>query len=119
VDAIGPILPPPSTLAADALAEAAVRSTGGDKAQSAEQAAKDFESILLQRLLDSMKRTIPESGLLPGGITEQMNDIFWMYLSQELGRQGGLGLWKQLAARFQAAAEPDAPGEAPTLEPSP
>jgi len=117
MDGIGPILPPPATLAGDAVAEAALRSKRAGAAQTAEQAARDFESILLSRVLESMKRAIPDSGLLGGGIGEQVKDIFWMYLAQELGRQGGLGLWKQLASQFRQAAEGTAAAtDAPTLE---
>ena len=84
---------------------------------SAEKAAKDFESVLLLRLLEEMKRTIPESGLLETGITKQVQDIFWYYLAQDMASKGGLGLWKELHARFTTAAGPE---PAPTpAEPAP
>ena len=64
------------------------------------KAAKDFESVLLHRLLGEMRRTIPESGLLSNGISKQLEDIFWMYLAQEMAERGGLGLWKELYKQF-------------------
>ena len=61
------------------------------------KAAKDFEGLLIYKLLDEVKKTIPESGLLGGGAqTRQMQDIFWHYLSDELANQGGFGMWKQI-----------------------
>jgi Rod binding domain-containing protein len=69
-----------------------------------EQAAKDFESVLLHRLLGEMKRTIPDSGLLSSATTRQMQDLFWMYLAQHLADNGGLGLWKQLHRQLGEAA---------------
>jgi len=81
---------------------------GASGAGSTEEAAKGFESILIYRMLEEMKRTIPESGLLETGVSGQMQDIFWYYLAQEMARQGGMGLWRQVEAGFggQAAAPP-------------
>ena len=64
------------------------------------QAAKDFESVLLHRLLGEMRRTIPESGLLSNGISKQLEDIFWLYLAREMADKGGMGLWKELYREF-------------------
>ena len=65
-------------------------------AEDAEQVAKDFESVLLQKLMEQMQRTIPESGLLSSGITKQIQGLFWFYLAQETADNGGLGLWKEI-----------------------
>jgi len=84
----------------------------------AEKVAKDFESVLLGRLLEEMDRTIPESGLLEGSTTRQVKSMYWSLLAGEMARQGGLGLWKQVhhsALRQYSAAQGDAPA---TLEPS-
>ncbi|MBS3734230.1 MAG: hypothetical protein KGY99_04815 [Phycisphaerae bacterium] len=83
---------------------AAEARAAADKASSPDQAAKDFESVLLGKLLDEMKRTIPDSGLLSGGITKQVQDIFWMYLARDLADSGGLGLWKDISRAYGAAA---------------
>ncbi len=69
---------------------------------SAEQAAKDFESVLIYKLLDEMRKTIPDSGLLDSAASEQMEGIFWLHLAQEVADKGGLGLWKELAAKISA-----------------
>jgi Rod binding domain-containing protein len=72
------------------------------------KAAKDFESVLLGQVLNSMKDTVGESGLLSGADGEQVQGIFYMYLAQELGTSGGLGLWKQIYASMKRMADPKA-----------
>ena len=67
---------------------------------AAEKVAKSFESVLLNKLCDAMQATVPDSGLLEGGM-EQTQSIFWLYLSQDVGSKGGLGLWKQLYKQIQ------------------
>jgi Rod binding domain-containing protein len=64
------------------------------------QAAKDFESLLVHELLKEMKQTIPDSGSEDSG-NEQVQGMFWSFLSQEVANQGGLGLWKSLYRQMQ------------------
>ena len=76
--------------------------------KEAEAAAKDFEGILLNKMLEEMERTISRSGLLDSGISKQVQSMFWFYLSQDLARKGGIGLWQDLqgqVGRYQAAAQ--------------
>ena len=77
---------------------------------AAMQAAKDFESVLLTELLNQMKKTIPNSGLLETGISEQVGDLFWMYLARDLGSKGGLGLsqeiYRQMGGDQSAQVDP-------------
>ncbi|OHB45972.1 MAG: hypothetical protein A2178_03510 [Planctomycetes bacterium GWC2_49_10] len=60
------------------------------------QVAKDFESVLLSKVFDEMRNTIPESGLVEDETSGQMQGIFWMYLSQDVSQKGGMGLWKEI-----------------------
>jgi len=69
-----------------------------------QQAAKDFESILLHKLLDGMKKTIPESNLTGSSESRQMQGLFWSLLAQDLSDKGGLGLSKDLYAQWSQAA---------------
>jgi Rod binding domain-containing protein len=71
------------------------------------QATKDFESLLVHELLKEMKQTIPARGE-DDAAGEQIQDMFWSYLSQEVSNKGGLGLWKSLYRQMSAAA-PAAP----------
>jgi len=64
-----------------------------------EQAAKDFESVLIHKLLQEMANTVDESPLLDEGAGQGVKDMFWYYLAQDLANKGGLGLWKQIAGR--------------------
>jgi len=60
------------------------------------QIAKDFESVLLNRMLDQMKNTIGNWGLEKDGPSEQVQGIFWMYLARDMANNGGIGLWKDI-----------------------
>jgi Rod binding domain-containing protein len=60
------------------------------------QIAKDFESVLINKMLDEMKNTIGSWGFEKDGPSEQMQGIFWMYLARDIGENGGLGLWKDI-----------------------
>ena len=64
------------------------------------QIARDFESILLNKLLNEMKNTIGDWGFEKEGTTEQIHSIFWTYLGQELADNGGIGLWKNFYEAF-------------------
>ena len=75
------------------------------EAKQAEKVAKDFESVLLHRLLEEMKKTVPESELFGGAQSRQINSMFWMFLSQDLADSGGLGLWRDIYSQMM----PDAP----------
>ena len=69
---------------------------GGITEQNKIQAAKDFESVLLGKLLDEMKKSIGDWGLEESAAFNQTQGIFWLYLSRHLSDNGGLGLWKDI-----------------------
>ena len=79
-----------------------------------EKAAKDFESVLLNQLMQEMSRTIPESGLVNSGISKQMQGIFWSFLAEEVADNGGLGLWRDIQRYCTGLSQTDPP--APTVE---
>ena len=60
------------------------------------QIAKDFESILVTKLLDEMKNTIGDWGFDKDGAAKQIQGIFWLYLAGDIANNGGLGLWKDI-----------------------
>ena len=64
--------------------------------QKKEQIAKDFESILLSRLLDEMKNSIGDWGFEESASSEQIQGIFWLYLGRHLANNGGLGMWRDI-----------------------
>lgn len=67
------------------------------------RAARDFESVLLHKLLDEMQRTVPKSGLLDDEMGEQVQSIVSMHLSQEIASKGGIGLWQELHRQMEAS----------------
>jgi Rod binding domain-containing protein len=89
------LLAPPAAAARLSLPEPA---RDGDVLQENRkvQAAKDFESLLIGKLVDSMKETVGQSGLLEEEGSEQMTALFWMHLATALSEQGGIGLWKDI-----------------------
>ena len=119
------MIPPPTTadfagsLSATGLARALEKPTTDPK--QAEDAAKDFESVLLHKLLEGMDRTVPKGSMLDSGATRQVRGMFWYYLAQDVARQGGLGLWKSIHEDMQrkmGSSAPQGAAQTPTVESS-
>ena len=70
------------------------------------EVAKSFESILVQQLLSVMKSTVSSSGLLEDQGSQQMQDMFYSFLGQEVGGKGGIGLWKDIYASMNEMERP-------------
>jgi len=85
--------------AADAAATRAARAAEAPPDAAGIKAAKDFESVLLHKLLQEMARTVDDSPILDDSAGKQVKDMFWYYLAQDLADKGGLGLWKQIAGQ--------------------
>ncbi|MCY2931660.1 MAG: rod-binding protein [Planctomycetota bacterium] len=73
------------------------------------QVAKDFESLLLTKVIEEMAKTVEDSGLDEDGAAQQVHDMFYYNLSQDLAAKGGLGLWKQIARQLGAPASVSQP----------
>jgi len=76
------------------------------------QVAKDFESILINKMLDEMKNTIGSWGFEKDGPSEQVQGIFWLYLARDIGNSGGLGLWKDIYQFLNNAEKANTAGKA-------
>jgi Rod binding domain-containing protein len=70
--------------------------------------AKDFESVLLMRLLDEMKNTIGDWGFEQDGASKQVQGMFWMCLARDIAGKGGLGMWKDIY-KFMTEADKSKP----------
>ncbi|MGB2823917.1 MAG: hypothetical protein WBF17_23260 [Phycisphaerae bacterium] len=81
------------------------RPEAGRNDKALRQAAKDFESVLLHKLLEEMQNTIPESGLAGSGTTKQLHGLFWTFLAKDIADKGGLGLWKDLYSQWAGSAD--------------
>jgi len=67
-----------------------------------EQAAKDFESVLLTKVLEGMENTVSQfsAGEEEAG-SEQVKGLFTLFLARDMADKGGLGLWKDLNTFFK------------------
>jgi Rod binding domain-containing protein len=60
------------------------------------QIAKDFESVLLNKIFDEMKNTVVDWDSEEDGASEQIQWIFWLHLARDVADNGGLGLWEDI-----------------------
>jgi Rod binding domain-containing protein len=97
------------------LTQAAKAAQSGQGA-AVEKAARDFESVLLHRLFEEMRRTIPDSGLLESGANDQVQGMFWMYMAQDVAAKGGIGLAKELTLQFRQLINEPAQAPTPKIE---
>jgi len=104
-------IPNIQSLVGDAMAGAAASRRRPEAAPrdaaAAEKVAKDFEAILLHRLMEEMRRTIPKSGLLDTATSRQIDGLFWFYLAQEVADNGGIGLCSDLARNMGPLGQAD------------
>ncbi len=68
----------------------------GVSEEKKKQVAKDFESLLLNNLLNEMKNTIGDWGFEKDGTSMQVQGIFWHYLARDIANNGGIGLWEDI-----------------------
>ena len=68
----------------------------GVSEEEKKQAAKDFESIFIHKLLEEMKKTIGDWGLEKDDTSRQTQGIFWLYLARDIANNGGFGMWKDI-----------------------
>ena len=67
-----------------------------------EQAAKDFESVLLTKVLEGMENTVSQFSTEDKEAgSEQVKGLFTLFLARDMADKGGLGLWKDLNAFFK------------------
>jgi peptidoglycan hydrolase FlgJ len=73
--------------------------------QEIERAATDFESLLLQQMLQSMWSTVPQNGMLTGSREETLyRDMLNEQLAQSMAENQSLGI-KELIARDMRKSE--------------
>jgi Rod binding domain-containing protein len=81
-----------------------VQSSGATSAtdKRTEQAAKDFESVLLTKVLEGMENTVSQfSSEDKEAGSEQVKGLFTLFLARDMADKGGLGLWKDLNVFFK------------------
>ena len=75
--------------------------------ETKKQFAKDFESILINKMLDEMKNTIGSWGFEEDGTSQQIQGLFSLFLSQYIGNNGGFGLWEQIYESLKTLEQND------------
>jgi Rod binding domain-containing protein len=70
-------------------------------AKKTEQASKDFESVLLTKVLEGMENTVSQFSSEEEAGSEQIKGLFTLFLARDMADKGGLGLWKDLNAFFK------------------
>lgn len=73
-----------------------------------EQAAKDFESVLLTKVLEEMQNTVSQFSTEEEAGSEQVKGMFTLFLARDVADKGGLGLWKDLKRFFTDTQNKDA-----------
>jgi Rod binding domain-containing protein len=71
--------------------------------------AKDFEGVLLNKVMEEMQNSVPDSGLLEDETSKQTQGLFQMYMAQDIASKGGFGLWKQIYAQMNETPGQSAP----------
>jgi len=72
-----------------------------------EEAAKDFESVLLSKVFDEMKNTVGKWTEEEDVASDQVKGLFWLFLARDVADKGGMGLWKDLSQFFTDTQKPD------------
>jgi Rod binding domain-containing protein len=73
---------------------------GEDPAQTAEQlrqTARQFETVFLHQILKQMKESVDYASLDEEDESgEQIQSMYWSFMADSVGQQGGLGFWKAI-----------------------
>jgi peptidoglycan hydrolase FlgJ len=65
--------------------------------KGAEEAATEFESLLLKQMLSEMWESVPKEGLLSGGRAEEMYyDLYHQSVADSISQGGGIGIKEEL-----------------------
>ncbi len=60
-----------------------------------QKAARDFEAVFLHQVLNVMKDSVPDEES-DDSTGEQIQGMYWSFMAQAIGDEGGLGLWKDI-----------------------
>jgi Rod binding domain-containing protein len=61
-----------------------------------EKVARDFESVFLNKLLTSMRKTIPKSGLLDSHAMDMFQSMMDEEMSKEMAKNKGMGMGEMI-----------------------
>ena len=64
----------------------------GKSEQEMEKVARDFESVFINKLFESMRKAIPKSDLLQSSSMDMFQSMMDQEMAKELSKQKGLGM---------------------------
>lgn len=67
------------------------------------EVSKEFESLLLTRLLSEVGNAISSWDEPEDMAGQQIHGLFWWQLAEYVGKSGGLGLWTQILQQINQA----------------
>jgi flagellar protein FlgJ len=79
--------------------------SGGDKSTLA--VARQFESMMLQMMLKSMRDAVPQSGFLSSSATDTYKDLYDKEIAQQISKRG-IGLADMIVRQMNKATPPPA-----------
>jgi flagellar protein FlgJ len=103
-------MPGPVNMAAMFKATAQIKNTPSAKSGSIEdrkmqQACEDFESLLINQMLQQMRQTVPQNELFGGGHAEQLyTGMLDGELAKTMSHQRGIGLTPMLFQQLKSIA---------------
>ena len=101
-----------SVQTAKALAKSAVKQGETKGAGKLEQACKDFESLFVSQMMQQMRKTVPQDGLLNGGRAEKIyTEMLDSEMAKSISNQRGIGLAAMMYRQLSAIAAEENSGE--------
>ena len=68
-------------------------------------ACRDFEAIFIKQMLDSMKKTVQKTGLMEGGMAEDIfENMLYDEYSKVMAKTGNFGIADMLQRQFKGEA---------------
>lgn len=82
-----------------------LRGTNSGDEQKLREATKDFESLFIKQMLNSMKKTVNKSGLIDGGMGQEIfEDMLYDEYAKKIADTANLGIsdmmFKQLSTQM-------------------
>jgi flagellar protein FlgJ len=68
----------------------------GASQKEMEKVARDFESVFINKLFESMRKGIPKSGLLDSSAMDMYQSMLDQEMAKELSKQKGMGMGKMV-----------------------
>lgn len=78
----------------------------GRDSEALRQACREFESVLINTMFQSMRKTVPEDGYLDSDMSSDFyEEMLYMEAARHTARQGGFGLGEVLYEQFQESED--------------